>query len=491
MRFLITLLFSILFLGLSAQEGYEITVDIDGYDQEELYLAYYLGDKQYIQDTVPRSKKGDYTFKGDEALAGGIYLIVMAPDNNFFQIIIDEKNQHFSIKTKTGDDQMPSTKFKNSNENEQFYAYLKFLADQRPLAEAIQKRLAEATDDDEKTSIQQELEDLNENVLVYQKQVVASHPESLNATIIKSNLPLDIPEYEGTPEEVNVKKWRWMQKHYFDNIALDDSRMLRTPFLMQRVNYFIEKLQVQHPDTLSQSIDIVLGKMEKSELNFKYYLIHFLNKYAGSKFVGMDAVYVHLVEKYYAKGRAPWTEEEQLTKILDNAAKLKPLLIGKTAPDILMQYKDGSKIALHDVESPYTVLYFWRYDCGHCKKSTPHLKAFYDGFHDQGIEIFAACAKLRDEVPECWDYIEENKIGDWMHVVDPYGRSRFMLHYDLKTTPQIYVLDKDKKIISKRLGAEQLPEFFNSLLGTTIEIEKVEEDKDDHSNHDHEEGEGH
>ncbi len=490
MRFLTTLLFSLLFLGLSAQQGYKITVDIDGYEEEELYLAYYLGDKQYIQDTVVRSEKGDYTFKGEEPLDGGIYLIVMAPNNNFFQILVDDDNQNFEVKTKMGEEQMPSTTFKNSSENDHFYAYLKFLSDQRPIAEAIQKRLAEAKDEATKTKIQQELEDLNDDVLKYQRQVVAADPTSLNSLIIKSNLPLDIPEYEGTDEEVNTLKWRWMQKHYFDNIALDDSRMLRTPFLMQRINYFIEKLQVQHPDTLSQAIDVVLEKMQDSELNFKYYLIHFLNHYASSKYVGMDAVYVHLVEKYYATGRAPWTDEEQLQKIIDNAAKLKPLLIGKVAPNILMERKDGSKIALHDVDSPYTVLYFWRYDCGHCKKSTPHMKAFYDGFHDQGVEIFAACAKLRDEVPECWDYIEENKIGEWIHVVDPYGRSRFMLSYDLKTTPQIYVLDKDKKIISKRLGAEQLPEFFNTLLGTSIEIEKVEED-DSHDGHEKEEGEGH
>ena len=45
----------------------------------------------------------------------------------------------------------------------------------------------------------------------------------------------------------------------------------------------------------------------------------------------MDAVYVHIVKNYYAKGLAPWTEEDQLKKIVKNAEKLEPLLIGKTA----------------------------------------------------------------------------------------------------------------------------------------------------------------
>ena len=46
----------------------------------------------------------------------------------------------------------------------------------------------------------------------------------------------------------------------------------------------------------------------------------------------MDAVYVYLVENYYATGQAAWTEEEQLKKIIDNATTLQPLLVGKIAP---------------------------------------------------------------------------------------------------------------------------------------------------------------
>ncbi|MEM1217165.1 MAG: redoxin domain-containing protein, partial [Bacteroidota bacterium] len=319
-------------------------------------------------------------------------------------------------------------------------------------------------DGPEKEALSEELNGLGEEVKAYQKRYVEKYPGTLPAAIIKANLPLDTPEFTGTPEEINTKRWRWMQRHYFDHIDLADSRMMRTPFLFQQVEHFVKKLQVQHPDTISKAIDYVLSEMKPSEDNFKYYLIHFLNDYAASKFVGMDAVYVHLVDEYYAKGLAPWTEEEQLTKIIDNANRLRPLLIGRTAPDVQMQRQDGSKISLHEVESPYTVLYFWRYDCGHCKKSTPHLKEFYDKYKDRGVKIFAGCAKLRDEVPECWDYIEENEIGEWIHVVDPFGRSRFMQRYDLKTTPQIYVLDQDKKIISKRLGAEQLEEYFERLL---------------------------
>ena len=187
----------------------------------------------------------------------------------------------------------------------------------------------------------------------------------------------------------------------------------------------------------------------------------------------MDAVYVHLVNNYYAKGLAPWTEEEQLKKILENAKALEPLLIGKIAPNIRLEKRDGSPIELHDIESEYTILYFWRYDCGHCKKSTPDIKAFYEKYKDKGVKIVAVCAKFTDEIPDCWKYIDENGIGDWLHTIDTYHRSRFMTIYNIKSTPQIYILDRNKEILSKRIGAEQLEEVMDRI------IEMREKEKED------------
>ena len=76
----------------------------------------------------------------------------------------------------------------------------------------------------------------------------------------------------------------------------------------------------------------------------------------------------------------------------------------------------------------------------------------------------ALCAKFTDEVPACWDYIEENEISDWLHTVDPYGRSRYGSIYDVKSTPQIYVLDRNKEILSKKIDAEQLEELMNHII---------------------------
>lgn len=471
--------------NLWAQEGAEIKLKLTSFEEESVYLGYYYGDKQYLVDTATIDKKGEFVFKKEEAYKGGIYLFVLPPDNRFIQVLLTEGEQHFSVKA-DGEKLSEGIEFKGSPDNTLFYDYMAYLADKRPQAEKLTKEI-EAAKDDEKTKekVQTELEALNKSVTDYQKATIEKHPNTLTAALIKANLPLDTPTFEELTDEKEkeVKRWRWTQKHYFDHINLGDNRMVRTPFLYQRIDHFINKMTVQHPDTINQALNQVLTLMQPSEELFKYYLVHFVNFYAKSKIVGMDAVYVHLVKNYYAKGLAPWTEEEQLKKMVDNANTLEPLLIGRVAPDIKMKkldvaetlkmkdnenehqrFKVGESLSLHEVKSPYTVLLFWASDCGHCKKSMPSLVEFNENFKDKGVTVFSVCTKTYKDVPACAELLDENKALNWINVVDPYFRSKFGSIYDVRSTPQIYILDDKKQIISKRIGTEQLPDVMQQIM---------------------------
>jgi thiol-disulfide isomerase/thioredoxin len=357
-----------------------------------------------------------------------------------------------------------------------FYAYLQYLNEKRPKADDLRKQLEAAGDDEKKKAkVQEKLDALDKEVSDYQNNILAQNPGTMTAAVIKANLPLDkAPEFTGDQKEKEVKTFYWTRAHWFDNAELTDPRMLRTPFLFQKIDHFINKMTVQHPDSLNLAIDKVLEMTRPAPETFKFYLIHFLNYYAKSNIVGMDAVYVHIAQKYYKTGQAPWTEADQLKKIIENADKLEPLLIGKVAPNIQMETQDGKKISLHDFKSPLTVLFFWDPECGHCKKSMPEMVKFAKDYKDKGVAVFAICTKLvtRDddgnlstkEVDSCWSTIKEKEMDVFFNAVDPYHRSRYKTVYDIRTTPQIFVLDTDKKILSKRIGAEQLPEVIDHIL---------------------------
>jgi len=467
MRFLLLLLCSICFsLSIFGQSGHRIEVKIDGYDQDLLYLAYHYGDKQYVADTTKRQTNGSFVFEGDEPLEPGYYMLVFDPDYQTFDLLIDADEQNFSLSMQM-DNMLESVEITGSSgENQLFFNYLKYLNQKRAAVTALKNEETGSIDDSssETKSIEQKTEQISAEVNAYQKQLVKENPASFTALIINSTLPVEYPEFEGTEKEIKNQGYRYTVTHFLDNINLNDDRLNRTSILHSKVDYYVNKLHVTDPDTLSAAIDHVISQMDPRGKNYQYTVVHFLNQFAKSRTIGMDAVYVHIAEKYYQGGNAYWSDEATTKKVVNNAAALKPLLIGKTAPNPKLLDKAGNAFNLHDLVAKYTILYFWRYDCDRCKETSPQLDAVYQKFKDRGVKLLAVCTKGSNEAAGCWDYADANQLNGWVHgsVTDfvDNATEAFMV----TSTPLIYVLDSDKVILTKRVDPEQLEKLFNFWL---------------------------
>lgn len=490
-------IFSLFLAGmLTAAGGYEIKVEIEGFEEKEAYLGYHYGDKQYIKDTTS-VEGGKFVFKGEEDLDGGMYLIVLPPNQEVIQVIINNGDQHFSVKSKMGA-LTEALEITGSKDNKLFNDYTKYLnREMRPKAEALNKEITaakEAGDDKKLQELEAKMEKINEDVLDYQKNLIKKNPNSITAGVVRANLTPEDPKFTG--EDAEMKRWQYTKRHFFDNLDLSDDRLLRSPVAFGKVDYFMNKLTVQMPDSIITSLRHVIDLAKPNEETFQYYVIHFLNTYAKSKVMGMDEVFVYIAENYYATGEASWTPEENLQKIVEKAAKIKPLLIGKTAPNITCEvfdvaasmklkdhenvhqrFKTTKSLALHDVDAEYTVLFIWAPDCGHCKKAMPKLIDFYEEYKSKGVEIYSVCSKFVNGIPECTEFMgkEENKgMLNWINVIDPYHKSKYKTKYDVESTPQVYVLDRNKEIALKRVGAEQLGEAIDQLIAIKAKQEQEE-----------------
>jgi len=462
--FVTSLTFSTL---LANDVGYKISVEIENFDQTEAYLAGYIGDTPYILDTVAM-KDGVVVFSGEKNLDAGVYLIVLPPDNKFIQIFVDPDNQNFNLKANYANLDEQAFAITGSRANQLFYEYVNFLSTKGPQARALQEEIKAAQAEDKPTEqLQEKLKEVNNSVKTYQRQLVKNNPNSQVATWIKFGFETEIPEFTGSESDVQFQRYIFRKNHFFENVDFTDSSLYRNPMLPKKVNYYLNQLTPATPDSIIVALDYILNKVKPVQKTFRYYLSQLLNQYAeeAQTKIGMDAVYVHLVDNYYARGMAPWLEKEQLEKIMLESQRRRPTLIGRRAMNIEMRKEDGSKISLYDIESQYTVLYFWRYDCSHCKKSTPHVIEFYKKFKDKGVKILGTCVKLKEkDMEECWKYVHEKEMEDWINVVDPGNLSKFTAKYDTRITPRIFILDKDKKILINRIGAEQLEEVMDQII---------------------------
>jgi thiol-disulfide isomerase/thioredoxin len=454
-------------------DGYEIKVKLAGFTKDTIFLGYQLGNQSYIRDTALLDKTtGFFTFKGKEKLKPGIYLVVTPPDNQYFQIMVNEQEQRFTLVTSIEEPYNKAT-LKDSKDNDLFFGYMRYLSDKRKEAEA-----ASAMKSRDSVKAVEMLKNLDKEVKAYQNNLVTKHVGTVTALLIKTAVEVDGPTFEDIKDknERELAMYYYYKQHWFDNFEMANPALLRSPVLFQRIDYYIEKLTPQHPDSVSQSLDRILELVKPNKETFQFYFVHYLNQFAKSKLVGFDGIYVHLAKKYIETGETDsFMEKDNKDKIITNANKLFPILLGKKAPEITVFKQDtaftekSQPISLYSLKSKYTVVFFYAPDCGHCQKQSPDLVEFLKKAKGKNmdVKVLAVCTYVNsngNKMPECVKYIQEKGFGDFINTMDPFLISRYKQLYNVETTPAIFVLDENKIIRSKSIEAKQLEDVMDFII---------------------------
>jgi len=461
--FMIFLTLAPAFMYGQLKNAYEISISIRGLQDSSIYLAYHFGEKQYIKDTIRLSRSGTAILSGQELLPQGIYMIVL-PGRKYFEILIS-KDQYFALDC-SYNDYINTLKFSGSDENSAFIVYQKKWMTMQQHASAVSKRIQSNKENSDSLRILTQIQkNTEESMKAYLKSVINENEGNLLAALIKALLPIEIPDFQVPPGTSNPDsvKWIWNfnynKDHFFDNIDFTDERLLRTPILYSRLEAFFSIPYIQSADSINKEIDKIIKKCEKNYKVFQYVAVYLFNHFRESEIMGHDAVIVKLADDIYLSGKADWVTKEFKDDLKRQVDLIRPNLIGNKAVDLVMNSYKGVFVSLHDIEKEFTILYFWEPDCGHCKEATPKLKAFYESPKDYTLEVFAVCTTGdRDKWTK---YIEENKLI-WVNGWDPARTTRFDYYYNVQSTPLVYILDRNKKIIAKKISVEEIGSFIDN-----------------------------
>jgi len=443
--------------------NHEITLTISGLRDSSVYLAYYFGDKQYIKDTVKLDSRGHGVFSGPESLPLGIYMIVL-PGRQYFEFLACD-DQIFSV-TCNYSDFYNTLRFTGSDENSSFIEYQKKWTSLQKQAQAISQRMQTNKQNSDSLILLGEMQKKQEVLMKsYLRSVINENGNNLLSVLVKSMLPVEVPEFRipaGTnnPDSVSwVRKYNYNKDHFFDNIDLTDERLLRTPILYARLDAFFRNVVIQYSDSINKEIDKIIRKCESNYKLFQFVSVYLFNHFRESEIMGHDAVMVKLADDIYLSGKADWTTKEFRDDLAKQVDLLRNNLIGMKAKDLVMNSYKGTFVSLYDIEKDFTILYFWEPNCGHCKEATPKLKAYYEKAKGESVEVFAVCTTSNKE--EWAKYIEDNGLI-WINGWDPDRKTYFDFYYNVQSTPMIYILDRDKKIIAKKLSVEDIPSFIEN-----------------------------
>lgn len=460
------LLFVVLLLsapGFSFVPGHKITVQIEGLSDGPVLLAYHFGERQFIQDTAKVIGPGIFVFEGPRRLNPGIFLIV-SPQQEFFELIIDI-NQHFSVQTRTGAFQT-ETQFEGSPENEAFFAYMLYISGAGTQLNALNQELAaEGLTEDARRNIAARIEMLNREIAARQNNYMQQFPDCIFSTVLAAQRDPQMPQepIKGPDGKVDqLAMYLMFKSQYWNNIDFTDPRILQTPVYHHRLHRYFSSVVMQVPDSLIVAADQLLERARINRELFRYTLWFVTSHFERSQIMGHDAVFVHLVDKYYLTGEADWVTPETILQLRQRIDGLRSLLIGKVAPDMNMFLPDRQRIALHDVQAQFTIVYFWDSECVHCVRFTPQLRDMVKQFSPEKVQVFAV--NIESDMQLWLNAVELYQIGSWINVNDTGNITGYREAYNLFSVPTVYLLDSQKRIVAKMVTVEQIQEILNSKL---------------------------
>jgi len=501
----------------------DISFKITGQKDTTVHLVKYFGKKLFYADTA-QIENGFVRFDGKKQKAG--ILALYLPGENLLEFIYNEEPEvhiEAALPNLMGTAKAVAFKRKKKNElkpvsreNTIFLNYVQFINSKRQAADAKRREL----EGHEKGSqmydqISEQIKDINTSVQEYQKNIAENLKELLVSSIVRMSMDIKIPDApldaEGNVIDSNFR-FNYYRTHYFDNIDLNDDRLVRTPVFHNKfTNYFSKNMMLQHWDTVIYHAFDFCDRLNQDSDIFQYCVSWITSNYEQSKIMGMNKVFVHMGKRYYcstnAEGESPahWMPKDKLNDLCEKVDTHFDLVMGATPPNLILRdTTDKNWIDFYSLDNEYTILYFWDPECGHCKKITPKLQTLYEKkWKKRNIDIFAVGKAVGEDFEKWKTFIKKNNlefinVGVTANLYDSamvnaglfvpryttLKSLNYQKTYDIYATPKVWVLDKDKKIVAYSLTVSQLENLMDRLQNVTdkeilfpIEKEDKEEDQ--------------
>ncbi len=211
--------------------------------------------------------------------------------------------------------------------------------------------------------------------------------------------------------------------------------------------------------SIFNAVDNLVSEASNNKTSYKEFVNYLYSKYLNSMYVCYDAIPIYVANKYMCNTDAPygggyWLLPQNKIDICDYCKKNVPSLCGQIVSNVslkLLPQTNSNYFKLNSIKSKYTLLFFWKNECPNCEKQIQYLVANYLEFKKLGVEILGISLD-ENAKDKCEQLIVSNGI-EWTNTVD-IGMS-FTKQLNVLSLPGVFLLDSDKRIIYKKITAEQ------------------------------------
>jgi len=168
---------------------------------------------------------------------------------------------------------------------------------------------------------------------------------------------------------------------------------------------------------------------------------------------------IFLGEKYIIPNQDLWWDKsipnDYIPKIIH---RIKSNKIGAKVNDFTFYTKENKTVKISEIKSKYIILYFYSPSCAICKPFSMELNLIYKSLKKRGAKIVAI--DLSTDYSDFVNY-EQNYKYPWLSLwIGENNRLDFYYSYQTEEVPMIYLLDKKKHIIAKKINTITLDKLL-------------------------------
>ncbi len=432
---------------------------VQKYTWSILYSLNGVNQKYIANATI---ENGAFSFIVPKDSKPGMYRILYDNNNNkFIDILYNKENITLDFHP---DHPVELVKFSESEENKLYQNYI----DQ---ASTIHNRL-----DSLQVVYFQSDENIGKLKKAYQKnlglldKMQTSFNEKSKGKIAQNFIKANKRFYNKTLLKDTNIYLETLKKHYFDNVDFENPYLKKSSLLIDRVMDYVMYLNTsKDEDTRTMlrinAIEDVLKKIKKA--TFKKDVIESL-LYTFAQQENITLVN-YLFGEHFDK--LPETLQDANFKLV-----IKDMLkasIGQKASDFLLldrKLQENEKTedipTLHSLDkADFYIVVFWSSTCPHCLQELPLLQKYVTTKNNIktiaiGLETDASKNGWKDETYYLEGFTHVLALGS---DENKYDDNTLVKDYLVDSTPNFFVLNKDKTIIAKPYDVKELKNFFKLI----------------------------
>lgn len=265
----------------------------------------------------------------------------------------------------------------------------------------------------------------------------------------------EIPQMMTDPQQ----RACYYVKHYWDGYSLADTAFIRSDDTEQLFSDFIGALQYVDPEESSAALKRMMSRMEADSVAYAHFcMLSEKYLYYPNSPMRNESYYIPVLEQMLASTRLTDLDKIRPADRLKQARKNSP---GMKAADFSYVTPKGKVARMSGIKADYTLLFFYEPDCSNCRKHEQILAELPAFVEMQEKGILHVLAVYPDDNEEEWLLKSSHMPRGWIVGWNKQGDIRNKTLYEIRATPTIYLLDKQKKVILKDAPLEQVIQYLS------------------------------